>query len=387
MAPSSESSGRSVAFLVTGSGLGGAEFEVRHLALSLKQRGWAVGVISMQAIGAPFNDLEEQGIRTAGLGMRKGVPDLRGLLQLRAVLSDWRPALLHGHMFHANILARVSRLVSPPQIVLSTIHSQSEGGYWRYAAYRLTNRLSKVTTAVSRVAAAEATKKGAAPPGTIVYVPNGLITSEYKNDPLARTACREEMGLGNCFFWLAVGRLARPKNYPNLLSAFSIVRRAQPESRLAIAGQGPLDAALREQIVALDLSDAVRMLGIRRDVPQLMQAADGFVLSSDWEGLPMVLLEAGASGLPIVSTRVSGTADALDPDRSGLLCDPGDPRALASAMLRLMALSEAQRRAMGEAGRTHVVKNFEMEVVVARWEHLYDLALEGTASRMTPGRH
>ena len=85
-------------------------------------------------------------------------------------------------MVHANLLARLSRLVVPTPIVISTIHNENEGAQWRYVAYRLTSRLSDVTTAVSRVALAEATRRGAAPAGSILLVPNGLSTAPYAPD-------------------------------------------------------------------------------------------------------------------------------------------------------------------------------------------------------------
>ena len=110
-------------------------------------------------------------MRTLSLEMRRGVPDPRALAHLARFLRRWRPDVLHAHMVHANLLARLSRLVAPTPVVISTIHNENEGGQWRYVAYRLTDRLSDVTTTVSRVALAEATRRGAAPAGSIVLVP------------------------------------------------------------------------------------------------------------------------------------------------------------------------------------------------------------------------
>jgi glycosyltransferase involved in cell wall biosynthesis len=102
-----------------------------------------------------------------------------------------------------------------------------------------------------------------------------------------------------------------------------------------------------------------------------MQAADGFVMSSAWEGLPIVLLEASASALPIVATDVGGSRDAIVDGRSGHITPVGDPAALADAMLAVMRLPEDARLAMGDAAHEHVARVFEMESVVDAWEALY----------------
>jgi glycosyltransferase involved in cell wall biosynthesis len=125
----------------------------------------------------------------------------------------------------------------------------------------------------------------------------------------------------------------------------------------------------------------VRFVGVRDDVPAFMSAADGYVMSSAWEGMPMVLLEGAAAGLPIVATRVGGNHEVVTEGESGLLVPPRDHEALAAAMLRLMALPEAQRREMGERGREHVRAHYGLSRVVDRWEDVYHevLARKGLA--------
>ena len=156
--------------------MGGAEREVCHLAQEFRRRGWDVAVISMLPLEPPVADLAAAGVRTFSLGMRQGIPDPRALVGVGRLLRRLNPDVLHAHMVHANLLARLSRLVVPTPIVISTIHNENEGSQWRYVAYRLTRRLSTVTTAVSQVALAEATRRGAAPAGSILMVPNGLST-------------------------------------------------------------------------------------------------------------------------------------------------------------------------------------------------------------------
>src|SRR6185295_17220993 len=323
--PSGRTARPRVAFVITDSGMGGAEREVCHLAEEFKRRGWDVAAITMLPLTSPIADLASRGIKTFSLGMRLGVPDPRGLIRLARLLRRLRPDVVHGHMVHANLLARLSRLLAPAPVVISTIHNENEGAQWRYLAYRLTNGLSDVTTAVSRVAQLEAMRRGAAPAGRILLVPNGLSTTPYERDDAARARLRDSLELGDRFTWLAVGRLAEAKGYGDMVAAFAMTLREHPDARLLIAGVGTLDDQIRAETRRLGIEGSVRLLGLRTDVSALMQAADGFLLTSRWEGLPMVLLEAGASGLPIVATDAGGSRDAVLDGVSGFVTPVGDP--------------------------------------------------------------
>src|SRR5512141_2965276 len=106
-----------VAYLITSSGMGGAERQVCHLARAFHRRGWEVAAISMLPLERPVADLADDGIATLSLGMNRGVPDPRAIAALRRFLRSWRPDVLHAHMVHANLLARLTRLVGPVPVV------------------------------------------------------------------------------------------------------------------------------------------------------------------------------------------------------------------------------------------------------------------------------
>lgn len=360
-----------ITYLVTSSGMGGAEREVCHLAQEFRRRGWDVAVISMLPLEPPVADLAAAGVRTFSLGMRQGIPDPRALVGVGRLLRRLNPDVLHAHMVHANLLARLSRLVVPTPIVISTIHNENEGSQWRYVAYRLTRRLSTVTTAVSQVALAEATRRGAAPAGSILMVPNGLSTAPYAPDPSARERTRAWLGLDDRFAWLAVGRLTEAKGHDVMVDAFARVLRDHADATLLIAGEGRLEDEIRTRIREAGMDGPVRLLGLRSDVVDLMQAADGFLMTSRWEGLPMVLLEAGASALPVVATDVGGSRAAVLDGVTGYLTPAADPGASAQAMGRVMDLGTQARHAMGAAGRAHIQATFEISAVADTWERLY----------------
>lgn len=361
----------SVAYVITSTGVGGAERQVYELANKFRSRGWRVGVVSMLPMHHQFLPLEEAGVRLATLGMAKGRPDPRALVRLARLLRAWRPDVVHGHMVHANLLTRLTRLLAPVPRVISTMHNQDEGGQWRYFAYRLTDRMADVTTSVSRVAVAEAVRRHAVHQRRITLVPNGIDAESYRFDAQLRRQARASLQLGERFTWLTVGRLTAAKRHTDLLSAIAIVRRKVPDIQTLIVGDGPLRQALEGEISSGGLASNVSLLGLRDDVRQLMLAADGFVLSSAWEGLPMVLLEAAASSLPIVATDVGGSGDAVLDRETGYLTPPGDPRALADGLLRMMAMTREDRRAMGDRARLHCIESFDLNRVADRWESLY----------------
>src|SRR5918994_1710730 len=130
-----------VLFLSTTMGMGGADQQLLTLADGLRSRGHEVKIASLTLLGPMGLEARAMGIPTESLGMQRGIPDPRGLIRLARLIRAWKPDLLHSHMYHANLLARVVRLVAPVPALVSTIHSINDGGRLRMAAYRLSNRL------------------------------------------------------------------------------------------------------------------------------------------------------------------------------------------------------------------------------------------------------
>jgi len=360
-----------IVFVITTLGMGGAETQLVRLATGLKGRGWQVSVVSLIPMEYIAKDLEQSQIPAVSLNMRPGSPDPRAVLALARYLREQKPQIVHTHMVHANLLGRVARLFAPVPVLISTAHNVNEGSRWREIAYRLTDRLCDLTTQVSEAGLKRYIAIGAVPEAKIRFVPNGINSMEFCPDPQARARVREELGWQQHFIWLAVGRFAEAKDYPNLLQAFAEVHARHPEGRLMIAGKGELMKATQRLAWELGLSEVVRFLGPRKDIPALMNAADGYVMSSAWEGLPMVLLEASATGLPIVATDVGGNREVVQEGQTGYLVPPKDARALGAAMLRLMALPKTQKQSMGEAARALVQRRYSLESVLNYWETIY----------------
>ena len=374
-----------ILFLSTSMGLGGADQQLLSAAQALRTRGHEVLIVSLTPLGPMGMEARNLGLRTESLDMRRGIPDPRGLMRLVRLARSWGPDVLHSHMVHANLMARALRLLVPVPVMVSTIHNIYEGGPLWMAAYRLTNGLVDHMTIISEAAAERFISEGIVPRRLLTVVPNGIDTDRLRNVPSgAREAVRRSIGLGPEFVWLAVGRFEEAKDYPNMLHGFARVHAREPRAVLLLVGRGSLQPETEALAEELGLAGAVRFLGVRSDVPVVMSAADGYVMSSAWEGMPMVLLEAAAAGLPIVATRVGGNHEVVRDEETGFLVPAGDPEALGQAMSRLMGLTVTQRRSMGERGREHVRANYGLSRVADRWERLYCEAMARKGLTLEP---
>jgi glycosyltransferase involved in cell wall biosynthesis len=182
---------------------------------------------------------------------------------------------------------------------------------------------------------------------------------------------RAEMAANGDFIWLATGRLTPAKDYPNLLRAFAQLLPFRPDARLWVVGEtaGAQFRHLTALASRLNISDQVRWLGVRRDMPALLDAADGFVLSSAWEGMPLAVGEAMAMEKPVVATDAGGVHELVG--ECGLLTPIRNPDALAAAMLEVMRKPEVVRQAWGYAARERIVAHFSMDAKADEWEALY----------------
>jgi glycosyltransferase involved in cell wall biosynthesis len=363
---------RTIALVVTGLDVAGAEIQVVSLARHLRARGWRVHVISLTPPKAFASELAGRGIFLHSLNMRPGIADPRGLGRLAALVHVIRPQVLHSHMKHANLLTRLTRLSASYPVSISTIHSIRDGGRITEAAYRITDPLCDMTTHVSKAGVYRYVQAGAVPSMRIRHIPNGIDVTAFRPRISVRTTKRHQLGVEDSFVWIAVGRFEGAKDHANLVGAFELVAREHSNSVLLMVGHGPEERHIRLQVRKLGLEHRVRFLGLRNDIPDLMNAADAYVLSSKREGLPLVLLEAAASALPVVTTMVGGTAEIVLDEKTGFVVPPESPSRLAEAMLRMSNLSANMRTVMGVAGRNRVDTYYAFARVVTEWERLYD---------------
>lgn len=351
---------------------GGAETQVAALAGGWHARGWQVEVVSLLPAGAVGAQVLAAGIPVHSLGMRRGQADPRAIMRLARRYRAFRPDVVHSHMVHANLLARVARLAAPVPLLACTAHSIDEEGWWREAAYRLTDPLCDVTTNVGLAATDRYRRRRLAPPHKLECIPNGIDTGRFAPNASRRLAMREALGLDQgTRLWVAIGRLDPPKDPVTLVQAFARHAAHDAQARLVIVGGGVLEPLVRAEVASTGMTDVIELLGPRDDIPELLAAADAFVLSSRWEGLPVSVLEAGAAELPIVATAVPGTLELVEDGVTGVLAEPGNAAALAAAMGRVAALPEAGRRALGQAAAKQAAARYSLAAVLDQWQDLF----------------
>lgn len=333
--------------------------------------------------------LREAGIEVTILPMKREISltsDWRCLRDLRRIMTDWRPQIVHGHSSKGGFLARLAaRSVRPRPRLVYNPHGfafQMRTSSWKQALYvgleRNAGRLTDVLVAACASQKDLALQHHLLPEERIRVVPNGIRAEEFQIQ-VDRKAIREELGLpAEAKLLGTVAALVPQKGVEHLVRAAVAVRRERPDVHLLIIGDGPLRGPLQRLAEHLELTampapahpNGIHFLGQRHDVPRLLAALDLFVLPSLWEGLPYVLLEAGAAGLPVVATAIPGNVDLIEEGRTGLLAPAGDPLELALTLFR--ALDDPRLGEYGHSLRDDVCRDYTMEKMIEGHVRVYE---------------
>jgi len=356
-----------IVYLLTSLGIGGAERQALALAERMAARGHAAALLVLRG---RQSEQWPTSLDPVHFNMRRTPASLlAGLWKARRFLRDFQPDLIHSHTYPANMMARMLKILHPATTVLSTVHNVYEGRWPRMFAYRLTDLLSHHTIAVSQAAADRYVRLKAVPARKLSVVVNGIDIAEFAPSSDRHVSLRVQMGVQDEFVWLAAGRIAPAKDYPNLLSALARVHAAVPNASLWIAGEAVSASFEVTKALAADLGASVRWLGLRRDIPALLDAADGFVLASAWEGMPLAVGEAMAMEKPVVATDVGGVRELMGD--TGFIVPAKSSEDLAEAMLKMMRRTDEERRRLGLAARERIVAHFSMDAKADEWEALY----------------
>lgn len=357
-----------VLFVITGLGMGGAERVVTDLADALVSDGCEVMLVYLT--GPLEVRPRSHEVAIVSLEMDSARDIFSGYQKLRGIVRDFKPDIVHSHMFHATMLARSLRLSMSVSRLISTMHTGHPGNRRiRALAYRITDRLTDISTNVSCEAVDAFVASRAVPAGRMVAIHNGIDVEKFQHSTAKRTKVRQELGVGeDCRLFLAVGRLNWSKDYSNLFHALTRMP-SDLDFKLVIAGGGPLRAQLDDLVGSLGLSSRVEFLGIRQDVPDVMCAADVFVLPSIWESFGLVVAEAMACECVVVATDSGGIREVLG--NAGFLVPTRDPTALAEALLAASSLPDRDAIELGRAARRRIVNTYSFDRSMEKWRGLY----------------
>ncbi|MFN3649701.1 MAG: glycosyltransferase family 4 protein [Armatimonadota bacterium] len=352
--------------LISSFQVGGLEHFAIRLAAEQCRAGHHAAVVGL-AGGPLLEEAQRQGVIAAALSQPGRLSRAaRGLRLLRRL----RPDLLHAHNPSALHYAVLGRIVTGAPVVM-TYHGRGRAD--ARTPSPLERRLTSAVVGVSR-AAGEQVWPGF-PRSRCCAILNGI---EPKPARRSREAVRAELGLGAETAALIAARVDGCKGHDTLLQASAILRGEGVPLTVLIAGDGAARGELQALSVRLGLQERVRFLGFRADVPDLLGAADFFVLPSLSEGLPLSVLEAMSHRVPVVATRVGGIPEVMEHGRHGLLVPVNQPEALAAALRRLCE-SPALREELGAASCEHVRSAFSFERMLREYDALYEQCLRRPA--------
>ena len=361
-----------ILILITLAEVGGAQTYVAQLLPALAER-YEV-VVAAYGPGPLREATRAAGARFVALRQVRRdlhpVRDALGLLELVALIRRERPDLVHVNSSKAGALGRLAALVARTPVRVFTVHgwafkahSGAAAALFRWAD-RLLAPVTTVTICVSETERATGLAARTCRAARTVVIPNAVDVARARQ---ARPA-------GDPPRIVSVGRLSAPKDPLTLLRALpALGARAYS---LDLVGGGREPEAVEAELRALGLGDRVRLLGERHDVPELLAAADVFVLSSRSEGAPLSVLEAMAAGLPVVASAVGGVPELVVDGETGLLVPPGEPAALAEALARLLD-DPGLRERLGAAGRERARDRFDLRGLRAAHLELYARVLAG----------
>mgnify|MGYP002631264637 CR=1 FL=1 len=366
---------RRISFLITELDHGGAERALVRIVTGLDRNLWDPRVISLSDRGPLTEPLEAAGIPVTAIGAgRVRSPEglWRATAGLTTCLKEQQPAVLQTFLFHANIAGRFAARRARVPAVVSGIRVAEKRGRWRLKVDRWTDHLVSRHVCVSQSVADFSIRESGLSESKVIVIPNGVDVQRFAT---AEPADLSQFGIPkDAATILSVGRLDEQKNPLGLLHRFAAIAEQHSQAHLLFVGRGPDEASLGAEIVSRGLKSRVHLAGWQADVPGIMRACDLFVLASNWEGMPNVLLEAGAAGIPVIATRVEGVEEIITSGESGVLVGISQQEELATAIADCLADRDA---ATERALRLQqiVSEQFTWESVVNSYSKLYESLL------------
>jgi len=342
---------------------GGAQKMQVLLAQAMADRQVELTVISLSDSGnAPFQDeIRSFGARVFHYPAKK-IFDLPRLRKITYFLESEEVDLVHAHLTYANIIGTVTAHWSNIPVIATLRTAGIDKKFFNPWRFRIETWLLRhwATRVMANGFAVADAHHLRLKNRNIVVIPNAIQIPERISENLIKEIRQEIVNDPERPLVISVGRLATPKGYEDLISAFALVCKQHPDAYLAIVGSGNREGLLQAQIDELNLSKNVRLIGERGDVPQLLMASDVFVSSSHWEGMSVAVLEAMAIGLPVIATGV-GDSPKVVVENTGLIVPPRHPQKMAEVIVNLLNDPDQQTR-LGTNARAHIAENYNLDL-------------------------
>ncbi len=352
---------------------GGAERLLVQLVANLPRDGYRLVVGTVTDRGPLADEVERAGVPVHHMGGRSR-RDARVLPRLVRLMRDEGVDVLHTHLFVDGFWGRLAAIAAGVPIRVATQHNSYEGGNlpprWQIWADRMLWRHTDRFVAVSEGAERFLLQNIGVPKEKVLLVPNAIAPLPQPSPTVVKELKREWALTGNGPVLGTVARLTQQKGIGYLLEAVSHLRHRYPRIRCVVLGEGELRGELEGRAEEMEISGNVVFPGVRKDVENVLATFDLFVLPSLYEGMPVALLEAMSTGLPVVATRLASVLEVIDDGVDGILAPPGDAQALSDAIASALGSPEAMRR-MGRNAREKIRNEYSVERWVASYDDLY----------------
>lgn len=385
--PGKEAGGIRVLLLLTQMEAGGAQKAAIKLTKGLETQGYQVTIATMydkasyvpayrKEYGVEIVDLQMKDASKQGSLLARAAAGCRGLLRLWRLMRREQYDVLLTFTHYSNFLGPAMGWMAGIPVRVSSQRSllNSYPAWIRGADRIITNSplVDKMTT-VSEAVRSYAIQEENIHPSKVVAIHTGIDIQAYQttDDALSRSLVRSSLGLDNSHVAvIVIARFHPVKGHAYLLEAIPSILDKAPHCRFLLVGEGPLEGELLTRIDELKLADKVFILGVRNDVPRLLAASDIMVLPSLEEGLPNVILEGMAAGLPVVATSMGGIPELVIDRTTGILIPPGNAKTLAESTLELVNDRQLAKE-MGIQGQMRVMTTFTASQTTRQYADLF----------------
>jgi glycosyltransferase involved in cell wall biosynthesis len=372
--------------------VGGAQENTVYTAALLNKQRFHVEVLSGPQTGTEGSLIEEVRQQDIPLTifpdlLRQVSPwhDLKALWKMKRYIQTGGYTIVHTHSSKAGIIGRLAARLAKTPLIVHTVHGWSFHEYMSPVTRRIYIWLerwiagfSDVLIVVTERDIEKGLQAGIGRREQYRRIHSAIPLDEFDPRLFDPQSVRRDLDLAEDAIVIGnVGRFSAQKNPLDWVRVAARVGQACPKARFLLVGDGPLRSQVEQALQQAGIAERTTLTGLRRDVPRMLAAMDIFLLTSLWEGLPRVIPQAMAMGLPVVANRADGVTEAIQDGSSGYLCSPGEIEQMAECCIEL-ARSPLKRQEMGHRGQAQAIQEFDLHKMIASLEALYDELLAKT---------
>ena len=318
-------------------------------------------VISLAPEGEIASQIKDLGVKVVSLDWKNKI-NFFPFLRLHKIVKNEKPDIIHAHLFHANLIARLLKIMNNELVVVSTIHNINFGGKLREVLLKFTDFLSDKNVVVSKKILNEMAPKGVITKQNTEIIYNGVDFDFYNG----------KIDNKNNLKLVAIGRLTEAKGYMYLLKAMIKLKEIFPGIKLSILGLGDKKNELESFVRKNNLEENVFFAGNQSDVKSFLDKNNFFVLASLWEGLPMAICEAMANGKIVIATKVGGVPEIIENGVDGYLINPKDETELADTIESVLKMADEDKNLLSKNAKAKIKSKFSVSIMIKKYEKLYN---------------